>query len=80
MASFLPENDFQTSSAVNFPRNILILEAWKPTEDMKFRLEFFSICPSTVSKSIMTAQKCKKKLLTKIFGVFECLPTNPKPN
>ena len=25
----------------NFERNIQISEAWKPTEDMKFRLEFF---------------------------------------
>ena len=38
---FLPENDFQTSSTANFPKNIQILEAWKPTEDMKFRIEFF---------------------------------------
>ena len=38
---FLPENDLETSSTVNFPKNIQILEAWKPTEDMKFRLEFF---------------------------------------
>ena len=38
---FLPENDFQTSSTANFPKNIQILEARKPTEDMKFRVEFF---------------------------------------
>ena len=25
-----------------FQKNIQILEAWKPTRDMKFRLEFFS--------------------------------------
>ena len=36
---FLPENDFKTCSLVNFPKNIQILEAWKPT--MKFRLNFF---------------------------------------
>ena len=39
---FLPENDFKTCSAVNFPKNIQILEAWKPIKDIKFRLEFFS--------------------------------------
>ena len=38
---FLPENDFKTCSVVTFPKNIQILEAWKPIEDMKFRLEFF---------------------------------------
>ena len=27
---FLPENDFQTSSIVNFPKNIEILETRKP--------------------------------------------------
>ena len=42
---FLPENDFQTSSTVTFSKNIYILEAWKPTEDMKFRLYItFYIC------------------------------------
>ena len=44
---FLPENDFQTSSTKIFPINIQILVAWKPTEDTKVRLEFFSTCPST---------------------------------
>ena len=38
---------FKTCSAVNFPKNMQILEAWKPTKDMKFRLEFFSHVPST---------------------------------
>ena len=40
---FRPENDFQTSSTVNFSKNIQILKSWKPTIDMKFRLEFFSV-------------------------------------
>ena len=35
---FLPEIDFQTSSTVTFSKNIYVLEPWKPTEDMKFRL------------------------------------------
>ena len=39
---FLPESDFKTSSAVNFLKNIQILEAWKQTKDMKLKLEFFS--------------------------------------
>ena len=39
---FLPENDFQTIFAVNFLKNIQIPEAWKPTGDMKFRLNFFA--------------------------------------
>ena len=43
----LPKNDFQTSSTINFHKNVHILEAWKPTEDMKFRLDFFFTCPST---------------------------------
>ena len=42
---FLPENDFQKSSPICFPKNIDILEAWKPTEDKKFTLEFFCTCP-----------------------------------
>ena len=28
MELFLPENGFQTSSTVNFPKTIQILEAW----------------------------------------------------
>ena len=28
---FLPENDFQTSSTVDFPKNIQFLEVWKAT-------------------------------------------------
>ena len=39
---FLPESDLKTSSAVNFLKNIQILEAWKQTKDMKLKLEFFS--------------------------------------
>ena len=42
---FLPENDFQNSSPICFAKNIHILEAWKPTEDKKFTLEFFCTCP-----------------------------------
>ena len=30
-----------------FLKIIQILEAWKPTKDIKFRLEFFCTCPST---------------------------------
>ena len=30
-----------------FQKNIQMLEAWKPTEDMKFRLEFVFMCPFT---------------------------------
>ena len=41
---FVPENCFQTSSTKHFPKNIQILEAWKPTEDMKFMI-FFSHAP-----------------------------------
>ena len=44
---FLPENDFETSSTLIFQNNIQILEDWKPTGDMKFRLEFFCTCPPT---------------------------------
>ena len=39
---FLQENDLKTCSTVNFPKNIHILEAWKPTKDMKFTCELFS--------------------------------------
>ena len=39
--SFFTENDLQTSCTVNFPKRFQILEAWKPTKDMKIRLEFF---------------------------------------
>ena len=42
---FLPENDFKTCSAVKFPKNMQILETWKPTKDMKFELEFFFDMP-----------------------------------
>ena len=44
---FMPENHFKTCSALNFPKHIQILEAWKPTEDMKFRHDFFFTCPSS---------------------------------
>ena len=38
-----------------FKKIIQILEAWKPTKDIKFRLKFFCTCPSV--------QKCKIILL-----------------
>ena len=45
---YLPKNDFKTCSTVNFPKKYMqILEAWRPMEDMKFRLEFFFTCSST---------------------------------
>ena len=34
---FLPENDFQISSTKLSKKNIKILEAWNPTEDMEIR-------------------------------------------
>ena len=48
---FLP--DFQTSSTKIFQKNIQILEAWKPTKDMKFRLNFFFTCLSTCELNII---------------------------
>ena len=47
------KNDFKTCSAVNFLKNMQILEAWKPTKDKKFRLGFFFTHPST-SELIIT--------------------------
>ena len=44
---FLPKNDLKTWSAVIIPKNMQILEVWKPNEDIKFGLEFFCTCPST---------------------------------
>ena len=44
---FLNENDCQTSLTKFFPKNIQILEVWKPTEDMKSRLDFFFTCSLT---------------------------------
>ena len=38
---FLSENDFKTCSAKNVPKNIQILEAWKPINTIKSRLDFF---------------------------------------
>ena len=49
---FLLENDIQTSSEKNVPKNIQILEAWKPTKEKKFRLEFFCTCCSTYDFNI----------------------------
>ena len=45
---FLPKNDFKTCFAANFPKNIQILEAWKPTEAIKFGLEVFFTCELNV--------------------------------
>ena len=45
---FLPENDFQTSSTVNFPFRIS-----RPTKEMKLRLEYFFTCSSTYELNIM---------------------------
>ena len=43
MELFLPENDLKICSVVYLPKkNIQTLDAWKPTKDMKFRLNFFS--------------------------------------
>ena len=50
---FMPENDFKTCYAVSFLKNIQILEAWKATKNMKFRLEFFFTCPSTYELDII---------------------------
>ena len=47
MELFLPKNDFRTCSAVNFLKKHAVLEPWKPTKDMNFKLEFFFTCPST---------------------------------
>ena len=41
MELLLPKNDFQISFTKNVSKNIQILEAWKPTEDIKFRLKSF---------------------------------------
>ena len=39
---FLLENDFKFCYTVSFPKNIEILQAWKPTKDnTKFSLELF---------------------------------------
>ena len=50
---FLPENDSKACSTVNFPKNIQILENWKPTKDMKFRLAFFYTCPSIYELNVI---------------------------
>ena len=52
----MSENDFKTYYPVNVPKNMHILGAWKPTEDMKFRLEFFFTCPSTYELNIISFQ------------------------
>ena len=50
---FAPENDFKTCSTVNFPKIIQILQAWKPTKDMKFRLGLFFTCSSIYEVNII---------------------------
>ena len=51
---FLSENDFKTSSTVNFPKNIQILEGWKLTKYIEFRFDFFFItCSSTYGLNII---------------------------
>ena len=52
---FLPENNGETCSAVNFQRKKKnqILEALKPTRDRKLRLDFFCTCPSTYELNII---------------------------
>ena len=42
----------------------------------KKKNEYFKV----ISKSIMAGQKCKKKLLVEIFGIFECLLTQNPTN
>ena len=49
----LPKNDLKTGSIINVPKNIQILDTWKPTEDMKLRLEFFFTCPSRYERKIV---------------------------
>ena len=49
----LPKTDFKTYSIINVPKNIQILDTWKPTEDMKLRLEIFFTCPSTYELKIV---------------------------
>ena len=55
---FLPENNGKTCSAVNFQRKKKnqILEALKPTRDMKLRLDFFCTCPSTYELNIISVE------------------------
>ena len=43
----MSEKDLKTFYAVNVPKNIQILEAWKPTKDINLRLELFLTCFST---------------------------------
>ena len=69
---FLPENDLKTSSTVNFPKNVKILETWKQTKDMNLRLDFFFTCSYTYELNkiyknwfghlIGTYSKCHKYL------------------
>ena len=54
---FLPENNSKTCSAVNFQqkkrKKNQVLEALKPTRDMKLRLDFSCTCPSTHELNII---------------------------
>ena len=50
---FLPENDFKTYLAVSFPKKHPDFEAWNPTKDRKFGLEFFFTCPSRYELNIV---------------------------
>ena len=62
----LPDNDFQTSSTESFLKHIYFLEAWKSTEDIKFRLHIiFYIWTQYDIKNcsghlIGTSSKCHK--------------------
>ena len=42
---FRPENNFKKCSVISFPKNLQSLEAWKPTKNMKLRLEFYFHMP-----------------------------------
>ena len=50
---FMTEDNFQTSSALNFPKKHRISEAWKSTVDMKFIPEFMCTCRSTYKLNII---------------------------
>ena len=52
-----------------FPKNIQILEAWKPTED---RLEFFFSFtqPSTYELNLISAEKAKKLMFMTFWALY----------
>ena len=68
---FLSENDFQTSSTVNFQKKFQNLEAWKPSKDMKIRLQFFFTYSSTYELNI--TQKSFWAFNKNIFKVLHVL-------